>query len=74
MLVGSLAIAGIPGLAGFFSKEEILNSAWLNARGVYWVGLVTAAMTAYYMWRLMRMTFYGELRSHDVHPHESPGP
>ena len=74
MLAGSLAIAGIPGLAGFFSKEQILASAFVSARGVYYVGIVTALMTAYYMWRLMRMTFYGEERfdSHAVHPHESP--
>jgi NADH-quinone oxidoreductase subunit L len=74
MLAGSLAIAGVPGLAGFFSKEEILTSAFLSARGVYAVGLMTAAMTAFYMFRLMRMTFYGEARfdHHQVHPHESP--
>jgi NADH-quinone oxidoreductase subunit L len=74
MLAGSLAIAGIPGLAGFFSKEEILSSAFVSARGVYYVGIITALMTAYYMWRLMRMTFYGEERfdSRAVHPHESP--
>jgi NADH-quinone oxidoreductase subunit L len=74
MLIGSLAIAGIPGLAGFFSKEEILTSAFLSSKAVYAVGLATALMTAYYMWRLMRMTFYGEPRfdSAHVHPHESP--
>jgi NADH-quinone oxidoreductase subunit L len=74
MLIGALAISGIPGLAGFFSKEEILTSAFLTARGVYIVGIITAAMTAYYMWRLMRMTFYGEPRfdTHHVHPHEAP--
>jgi NADH-quinone oxidoreductase subunit L len=74
MLIGSLAIAGVPGFAGFFSKEEILTSAYLSARGVYAIGLVTAVMTAFYMFRLMRMTFYGEERfdSHHVHPHESP--
>jgi NADH-quinone oxidoreductase subunit L len=74
MLIGTLAIAGIPGLAGFFSKEEILTSAFLSAKAVYAVGLITAAMTAFYMWRLMRMTFYGEERfdHHHIHPHESP--
>jgi NADH-quinone oxidoreductase subunit L len=74
MLIGSLAIAGVPGLAGFFSKEEILTSAFLTAKSVYAVGLLTAVMTAFYMFRLMRMTFYGEERfdHHHVHPHESP--
>jgi NADH-quinone oxidoreductase subunit L len=74
MLIGSLAIAGVPGLAGFFSKEEILTSAFLQARMVYAVGLLTAIMTAFYMFRLMRMTFYGKERfdHHHVHPHESP--
>ena len=76
MLIGSLAIAGVPGLAGFFSKEEILTSAFLSAKSVYVVGLITAVMTAFYMFRLMRMTFYGEERfdHHHVHPHESPWP
>jgi NADH-quinone oxidoreductase subunit L len=74
MLIGSLAIAGVPGLAGFFSKEEILTSAFLSAKAVYAIGLFTAMMTAFYMFRLMRMTFYGEERfdHHHVHPHESP--
>jgi NADH-quinone oxidoreductase subunit L len=74
MLIGTLAIAGIPGLAGFFSKEEILTSAFISAKGVYAIGLITAGMTAFYMWRLMRMTFYGEERfdHHHLHPHESP--
>jgi len=74
MLIGSLAIAGIPGLAGFFSKEEILTNAFLTSKSVYAIGLITAMMTAFYMWRLMRMTFYGAERfdHHHVHPHESP--
>jgi NADH-quinone oxidoreductase subunit L len=74
MLIGSLAIAGVPGLAGFFSKEEILTSAFLTSKAVYAVGLVTAVMTAFYMFRLMRMTFYGAERfdRHHIHPHESP--
>jgi NADH-quinone oxidoreductase subunit L len=77
MLVATLAIAGIPGLAGFFSKDEILwqvysqPQAWF--RVVYALGLVTAGMTAFYMWRLMALTFYGQSRVDPrVHPHESP--
>jgi NADH-quinone oxidoreductase subunit L len=76
--VASLAIAGIPGLAGFFSKDEILwqvfSAPW-GSKALYFVGLVTAAMTAFYMWRLMNLTFYGASRlDHHAaaHVHESP--
>ncbi len=78
MFAGSLAIAGIPGLAGFFSKDEILWQAYSSPNGskaVYVVGLITAAMTAFYMWRLMFMTFYGPSRADArvaEHIHESP--
>ncbi len=78
MLIASVAISGIPGLAGFFSKDEILWQSFSNPKGsaVLWmVGLVTAAMTAFYMWRLMSMTFYGQSRVKPevaAHVHESP--
>ena len=78
MFVGSLAIAGIPGLAGFFSKDEILWQVYSSPEGsqaLYIVGLVTAGMTAFYMWRLMYMTFYGNSRVEPEaakHIHESP--
>ncbi len=78
MFIGSLAIAGIPGLAGFFSKDEILwqvFSSPIGSKPLYIVGLITAAMTAFYMWRLMFLTFYGAPRAdaHTVaHIHESP--
>jgi NADH-quinone oxidoreductase subunit L len=78
MLIGSIAIAGIPGLAGFFSKDEILWQAYSSPKGsqLLWVvGFVTAAMTAFYMWRLMSMTFYGKSRVKpevESHIHESP--
>ena len=58
MLVGTIAIAGIPPFAGFFSKDEILGEAFKN--GFLWVwaiGLVVAGMTAFYMFRLMGKTF-----------------
>jgi len=79
MLVGTLAISGIPGLAGFFSKDEILWQAYSHPhawyRVVYALGLMTAGMTAFYMWRLMALTFYGESRVDPkvaAHIHESP--
>jgi NADH-quinone oxidoreductase subunit L len=76
MLIGTLAIAGIPGLAGFFSKDEILWQVFSSGPAlVYVVGVVTAGMTAFYMWRLMALTFYGESRVDArvaAHVHESP--
>jgi NADH-quinone oxidoreductase subunit L len=76
MWIGSVAIAGIPGLAGFFSKDEILWQTFSSPKGataLWAVGLTTAAMTAFYMWRMMYMTFYGKSRvAPEVHVHESP--
>jgi NADH-quinone oxidoreductase subunit L len=78
MFIASLAIAGIPGLAGFFSKDEILWQVFSSPHGspaVFAVGLVTAGMTAFYMWRLMFLAFFGpsNLDEHaKSHLHESP--
>ncbi len=74
MLVGALAIAGIPGLAGFFSKDEILWKAWSSHHtALYALGLITAMMTAFYMFRLIYMTFHGNDRvASGVQVHESP--
>jgi NADH-quinone oxidoreductase subunit L len=70
MLIGSIAIAGIPPLAGFFSKDEILGESFKNGFGWVWaIGIVVAVMTGFYMFRLMGKTFYGE--SH-VDPHVEP--
>ncbi|HEX4955636.1 MAG TPA: NADH-quinone oxidoreductase subunit L [Thermoanaerobaculia bacterium] len=73
--VGWLAIAGVPGLAGFFSKDAIL-AATFSANKVLWViGLITAGITAFYMSRLVYLTFFGKFRgSHEQehHLHESP--
>ncbi|MGH9199266.1 MAG: NADH-quinone oxidoreductase subunit L, partial [Acidimicrobiia bacterium] len=72
-VAGWLAIAGIPPLAGFFSKDAILASTWEAGRsGLYLVGLLTAGLTAFYMSRQVFLTFFGTSRSPDVHPHESP--
>jgi NADH-quinone oxidoreductase subunit L len=76
MAIATLAIAGMPPLAGFWSKDEILAS--LFARGGWFaalwvVGLITALMTAFYMTRQWVMVFLGEPRwAEDAHPHESP--
>ncbi|HLK34990.1 MAG TPA: NADH-quinone oxidoreductase subunit L [Terriglobales bacterium] len=79
MFFATLAIAGIPGFAGFFSKDEILWQSWAKDTSAYhvlWIiGWVTAAMTALYMFRLMYLTFHGRPRmDHEVehHIHESP--
>ncbi|MBZ5678949.1 MAG: NADH-quinone oxidoreductase subunit L [Acidobacteriia bacterium] len=75
MFVATLAIAGIPGLAGFFSKDEILWQAWKYNHYLWAIGFVTALMTAFYMFRLVYLTFYSKPRmSHEVehHVHESP--
>jgi NADH-quinone oxidoreductase subunit L len=86
MGTATLAIAGIPPLAGFWSKDEILWKAY-QASPVYWaIGVVTAFITSFYMFRLLYMTFFGDYRGaqadahsshgHDAHghgePHESP--
>ena len=74
-LVATLAIAGIPPLAGFVSKDEILGKAFEHAPLLWLVGFVTAGLTAFYMFRLVNLTFFGKSRvSHEVehHIHESP--
>jgi NADH-quinone oxidoreductase subunit L len=73
-LVGTVAIAGIPPLAGFFSKDEILWNAFSRGSWVLWLaGLAAAGMTALYMFRLVALTFQGESRwDKGVHPHEAP--
>ncbi len=74
MLVGALAMAGLPPLVPFFSKDEILGASFRN--GFYWVwavGVLVAGMTAFYMFRLMGKTFYGPSHVDEhVHPHEAP--
>ncbi|HEV2233921.1 MAG TPA: NADH-quinone oxidoreductase subunit L, partial [Terriglobia bacterium] len=78
LLAATLAISGIPGLAGFFSKDEILWKSFSSPYGspILWaIGWITAGMTAFYMFRLLFLTFFGESRvDHEVehHIHESP--
>ncbi len=74
-LIGCLAIAGIPGLSGFFSKDEILAGAFGKSPVLYAVGLFTALLTAFYMFRLYATTFRGSFRGtheQEHHLHESP--
>src|SRR5579884_3739953 len=71
LLTASLAIAGIPPFAGFWSKDAILGAAYVHAPWMYWVGVITAGMTAFYVWRAFWMTFFGDYKGHG-HPHESP--
>ncbi|MCA4808884.1 NADH-quinone oxidoreductase subunit L [Empedobacter stercoris] len=71
-LIGCLAIAGIPGLSGFFSKDEMLLGMFVSNPVVYGIGFIVSVMTTFYMFRLYAMTFLGDLRSKDAHPHESP--
>jgi NADH-quinone oxidoreductase subunit L len=77
MLTATCAIAGFPPLAGFFSKDSILLSAYQSDNGgkiLYGVGLFTALLTSFYMFRLIFLTFFGKQRydEHHVHVHESP--
>src|SRR6202044_296666 len=66
----SLAISGFPFTSGFFRKDAILGAAYAYAPWMYWVGVITAGMTAFYVWRAFWMTFWGDYRGHG-HPHES---
>jgi len=78
MFAATLAIAGIPGLSGFFSKDEILWQAFSSSHGspVLWgIGALAAGITAFYMFRLVFLTFFGESRMDpevEKHAHESP--
>jgi len=62
MMIGTLAIAGIPPLSGFFSKDEILFRSFLSNKLIWGLAVTTALMTAFYMFRLMSMTFFGGYR------------
>ncbi|HCR85139.1 MAG TPA: NADH-quinone oxidoreductase subunit L, partial [Alphaproteobacteria bacterium] len=82
MLIGTLAITGFPYLSGYFSKDLILEAAYAKsqagsgvAKYAFYVGIVTAFLTAFYSWRLVLLTFHGKFRNTDEvkeHIHESP--
>ena len=70
--IGYLSIIGVPPFAGFWSKDEIIHAAWAEHPIAGFAALVGAGVTAFYMTRMMAMTFYGKARWDDgVHPHES---
>ncbi|HLK70214.1 MAG TPA: NADH-quinone oxidoreductase subunit L [Bryobacteraceae bacterium] len=71
MFCASIAIAGVPLTSGYFSKEAILAAANQHAPWMFWLGTITAGMTAFYVFRAWCMTFLGTYRGHH-HPHESP--
>jgi NADH-quinone oxidoreductase subunit L len=72
MMCAGVAIAGIPPFAGFFSKDAILIAAYHHAPWMYWLGTLTAGITAFYVFRAMFLAFFGDYRGHEHHPHESP--
>jgi NADH-quinone oxidoreductase subunit L len=79
LLIASLSISGIPGFAGFFSKDEILAQAFFSkypwGKFIWFIGWMVAAMTAFYTFRIIFRAFYGEFKGWEyIHgkPHESP--
>jgi NADH-quinone oxidoreductase subunit L len=72
MMCAAVAIAGIPPFSGFFSKDAILLAAHHHAPWMYWLGTITAGITAFYVFRAMFLAFFGDYRGHEHHVHESP--
>jgi len=77
MFIATFAISGVPGFAGFFSKDEILEAAQSGPHAnlpLWLLGLAAAGLTSFYMFRLIFLTFFGEQQfdEHEVHVHESP--
>jgi NADH-quinone oxidoreductase subunit L len=71
MVCAWVAIAGVPPFDGFYSKDAILGAAYQHSHAIYWIGVITAVITAFYVSRAMFMTFFGVYRG-QAHPHESP--
>ena len=74
-LIGTIAIAGIPPFAGFFSKDQMLAEIFEHSKVLFVLALLVSLMTAFYMFRLFFLTFVGEFRGNDIvknHVHESP--
>jgi NADH-quinone oxidoreductase subunit L len=71
LVCAAVAIAGVPPFSGFHSKDEILLAVYHHSPWMYWIGVITAAMTAFYVFRAIFLAFFGSYRGHH-HPHESP--
>jgi NADH-quinone oxidoreductase subunit L len=71
MMCAAVAISGVPPFSGFASKDAILVAAHHHAPWIFWLGVVTAGLTAFYVFRAMFLTFFGKYRGQG-HPHESP--
>ena len=72
LFCAGVAIAGLPFNSGAFSKDAILSAAYLQAPWMYWVGTFTAFLTAFYVFRALFLTFFGDYRGDAHHIHESP--
>lgn len=75
MLIGTIAISGIPPFSGFFSKDELLAHVYEHNKVLWLVGMITSMLTAFYMFRMMFVTFWGKFRGtheQEHHLHESP--
>ncbi len=75
MLIGTIAISGLPPFSGFFSKDEILAHTYEHSKILWLLGMITSMLTAFYMFRLLFLTFYGKFRGthqQENHLHESP--
>ncbi|MBA3663799.1 MAG: NADH-quinone oxidoreductase subunit L [Bacteroidetes bacterium] len=75
MLLGTIAISGIPPFSGFFSKDEILAHTYEHSKILWFLGMVTSMLTAFYMFRMLFLTFFGKFRGspyQEHHLHESP--
>jgi len=73
-MIGSLSLAGVFPLAGFWSKDELLLDAWNHDKFLWFIGTVVAFMTAFYMFRAIFMTFFGEYRGGEEPEHGEAGP
>lgn len=74
-LIATVAIAGIPPFAGFFSKDQMLAEIFVHNKVLFVLAVIVSLMTAFYMFRLLFLTFFGEIRANDIvknHVHESP--
>jgi NADH-quinone oxidoreductase subunit L len=75
MFIATIAISGLPPFSGFFSKDELLAHVYEHSKALWLVGMLTSILTAFYMFRMLYLTFYGKFRGtheQEHHLHESP--